>query len=475
MFALVTGVFFYFSNPPFRTFFFIFYAFIPFFYYINNQLQKRKILLFSVLVSIMNSSFIFTSQIELKYKFAGFLSFVLIVTTLFYSFGRFVKKIENYKYKTYQKMFVISSFWLFEEYFSSKIFHGFTPHPGIALYNIGIFLFFSKYIGMMGLSFIIIATNYWLYYLLKNKKYKMFLIISLLILILPYMRINSQKDIMENKVKTIKLAIIQGNISSREYEVSQNNNELSYKIFKEYINLSLKSSKEYSPNIIIWPETAVHRWMIRLPNYRNKILEFVRENKANLIIGTPDLTPEDKEYNSIFIISKNGKIIGKYYKNKLVPYYEKVFEKGKELKIIDIEDLNIGFEICFEVVFPEITPELKNKGADVVIIASNNGMFGYSIVPYLMSAHGVFRAAENNIYIIQATNSGVSQIISPDGKILKSSKLYKKEIITYEIPIKKLNKTFYSKYGIKLYYLIFTIIIVILINNSALLKKQRKK
>ncbi|WP_231580408.1 hypothetical protein, partial [Marinitoga sp. 1155] len=39
---------------------------------------------------------------------------------------------------------------------------------------------------------------------------------------------------------------------------------------------------------------------------------------------------------------------------------------------------------------------------------------------------------------------------------------------------KKLNKTFYSRYGIKLYYLIFIITIIILVNNSALLKKQRK-
>ncbi len=436
MLSLATGLLFYFSNPPFKTVFFIFYAFIPFFYYINNRIQKRKILLFSVLVSIINSSFIFTSQIELKYKLAGFLFFVLIITTLFYFFGIFVKKIENYKYKTYQKVFLISSFWLFEEYFASKIFYGFTPHPGIALYNIGIFLFFSKYIGMIGLSFIIIAINYWLYYLLKNKKYKMFLIISLLIFLLLNISFFSQKDIEKTNQEKIKIAIIQGNISSNEYELAQNNNKLSYEIFKKYINLSLKSIKEYSPHIIIWPETAVHRWMMRLPDYRNEILDFAKKYRINLIIGTPDLTLQDKEYNSIFFISKNGKIIGKYYKNKLVPYYEKVFENGKKLKIINIDGIKAGVEICFEVIFPKITTELKKQGAGVIIIASNNGMFGYSIVPYLISAHGVFRAAENNIYVIQATNSGISQIISPDGKILKSSKLYERKIINYEMPIK---------------------------------------
>ncbi|KAF2955399.1 hypothetical protein AS160_10560 [Marinitoga sp. 38H-ov] len=122
MLSLVTGLLFYFSNPPFKMFFFIFYAFIPFFYYINNQIQKRKILLFSLIISIINSSFILTAQIELKYKLVGFSSFVLIITILFYFFGIFVKKIENYNYKTYKKIFLISSFWLFEEYFASKIF-----------------------------------------------------------------------------------------------------------------------------------------------------------------------------------------------------------------------------------------------------------------------------------------------------------------------------------------------------------------
>ncbi|KAF2955397.1 hypothetical protein AS160_10550 [Marinitoga sp. 38H-ov] len=125
--------------------------------------------------------------------------------------------------------------------------------------------------------------------------------------------------------------------------------------------------------------------------------------------------------------------------------------------------------------FPKITTELKNKDTDVIIIASNNGMFGYSIVPYLISTHGIFRAAENNIYVIQATNSGISQIISPEGKILKSSKLYERKIINYEIPIKKLKKTFYSKYGIKLYYLMFLITLIILIKNSALFVVKNKK
>ncbi|KAF2955398.1 hypothetical protein AS160_10555 [Marinitoga sp. 38H-ov] len=173
---------------------------------------------------------------------------------------------------------------------------------------------------MIGLSFITTAINYWLYYLLKNKKYKTFLIISLLIFLLPNISFFSQKDVEEINQNKIKISIIQGNISTNEYKFAQSNNELSYEIFKKYINLSLKSIKEYSPHIIIWPETSVHRWMMRLPDYRNEILDFARNNNINLIIGTPDLTPEDKEYNSIFIISKNGKIIGKYYKNKLVPY-----------------------------------------------------------------------------------------------------------------------------------------------------------
>ncbi|WGS65676.1 apolipoprotein N-acyltransferase [Marinitoga aeolica] len=370
---------------------------------------------------------------------------------------------------------MITSFWLFEEYFASKIFYGLTLHPGIALYNIGIFLFFSKYIGMIGLSFIIIAINYWLYYLLKNKKYKTFLIISLLIFLLPNISFFSQKDVEEINQNKIKISIIQGNISTNEYKFAQSNNELSYEIFKKYINLSLKSIKEYSPHIIIWPETSVHRWMMRLPDYRNEILDFARNNNINLIIGTPDLTPENKEYNSIFIISKNGKIIGKYYKNKLVPYYEKVFENGKKIKVINLEGIKTGFEICFEAMFPQVTTKLKRQNAELIIIASNNGMFGYSIVPYLMSEHGIFRAVENNIYIIQATNSGISQIISPDGKILKSSKLYERKIINYEIPIKKLNKTFYSVYGENMYYIIFIITIIILIKNSALFVVKNKK
>ncbi|MFW6016976.1 MAG: nitrilase-related carbon-nitrogen hydrolase, partial [bacterium] len=233
--------------------------------------------------------------------------------------------------------------------------------------------------------------------------------------------------------------------------------------------MSYRASKNYETDIIAWPETSVHRWMMQLPEYRSELYKLAKEEKIYIIFGTPDLTVSDKEYNSVYVISPEGNILGKYNKSKLIPYWEKAFTQGQVIEPINTERFIAGINICSEVFLPEVAALHVKKGANILFIHSNNGMFGYTLAPYFSSAFSVFRAVENNVYVVQIMNNGISQIVSPSGNIPIKSKLFNEEIINYRVPVVESEGTFYTHNG-ELIYFIITIISIIYILYKKCLK-----
>ncbi len=250
--------------------------------------------------------------------------------------------------------------------------------------------------------------------------------------------------------KNISLALIQVNITNQEQENAQRHPELMKKLFEKYIRLSKEAVENEKPEIIILPEGAISRWVMRLTEYREEIYKFAIENNVYLLFGAPDLTEEGKEYNSAFLISPQGNLVGRYDKKILVPFKESFFASGTELGVMNINSIKVGVQICFEGIFENYTTLIK-KGADIVFVLSSYGDFGYSSAHYLSSAITRIRAVENNVPIIQVTKSGISQIIDSNGKVLVKAKLGEDKIISYNIEVANNKKTFYSLYGKILY------------------------
>ena len=132
-------------------------------------------------------------------------------------------------------------------------------------------------------------------------------------------------------------------------------------------------------------------------------------------------------YNSNFLISPEGKMVGRYDKNKLPEAeIEMGLSEGTERPVFDLTirgmDIKAGMAICYDLADEaylegeeRVVKTLANKGAKIVLV-STIGDF---------TSEAVKDAKDNSIYVVvsgqdkyRTDDFGASAIIDPNGKVL---------------------------------------------------------
>ena len=114
--------------------------------------------------------------------------------------------------------------------------------------------------------------------------------------------------------------------------------------------------------------------------------------------------------------------------------------------------------ICFDIAFGN-TVRKSNISSLFMINISNDTWFGNSIGPYQHLDIARVRSIENNRWMIRATNDGFSAIIDNNGTIVDKLDKGVSGVLNSSIKLEE-TRTFYSKYG---YYLPYLLALSILI------------
>jgi hypothetical protein len=114
----------------------------------------------------------------------------------------------------------------------------------------------------------------------------------------------------------LKIGLVQGNIDqSVKWDESFQKETL-----KIYEKLSFKVA-EGNPDLIIWPETATPFFFQDAKEYQPLILDIPKKTNAFLLFGTPSYKIQKgkvNHYNSAYLVSSSGELVGKYDKIHLV-------------------------------------------------------------------------------------------------------------------------------------------------------------
>lgn len=211
-------------------------------------------------------------------------------------------------------------------------------------------------------------------------------------------------------------------------------------------------------DLIVWPETAVPT-LTEDEKTLDRVSLTVKKAGADFIVGSQGVDEKKNYYNSAFFLSGNGMIRREYRKIHLVPFGEfvpfgDVFPFLKKLTPIE-DGFSPGREytvfkgmsalICFEDIFPNLARQFVKRGAQILVNITNDGWFGKTNAICQHAYLGVFRAVENRVPLVRATNTGLSCFIEHTGKIY-SVKPFEKTSFAREILVKN-ETTFYTKYG----------------------------
>lgn len=342
--------------------------------------------------------------------------------------------------------------------------------------------------GIYGLTFLIFAVNGLLFDLIdywpkrRERPFPRFatgLIVGLLAFSFAYgyWRLDDI-EAQSAAAPKLKAALIQGNINQDEKNMSAFYAERIVEIYRQ-----LSRRVPQGTELVVWPEAAFPFTLQRnqldmvssLRDLYPTKLPFHILTGVDIYDDDGTLREEDRRYyNSAILIDKDGKAGGLMSKTHLVPGGEYVpfreylpvdrivpgiglFYPGELGQGIPIGPYRFGVLICYEGIFPEIANHYAAAGVNFLVNITNDAWYGTSSAPYQHLHFYVFRAVEAGRSLLRAANTGFSTIIAPDGRIVASTQLFTRDLLSGQIPLLS-SPTIYSKLGDLPAWLLFLLV-----------------
>jgi apolipoprotein N-acyltransferase len=108
--------------------------------------------------------------------------------------------------------------------------------------------------------------------------------------------------------------------------------------------------------------------------------------------------------------------------------------------------VKIGTLICYEDILASLGRQAVQQGAQILVNLTNDAWFGRTRAPYLHRSLAAFRAVENRVYLVRATNTGLTSIIDARGHEQTALPIYQRETLVHTIQPLRLS-TLYTRFG----------------------------
>lgn len=159
----------------------------------------------------------------------------------------------------------------------------------------------------------------------------------------------------------------------------------------------------------------------------------------------------EKLYNTALAMNARGDVVGRYDKEFLLAFGEYLplgdtfpvlydwspnsghFSKGTSLDPLPVttddgKKHEVSVLICYEDIIQSYTNRMVSHAhPELLVNMTNDAWFGDTSEPWEHLALSQFRAIEHHRYFVRATNSGVSAIIDPVGRVMVHSKPFDQE------------------------------------------------
>ena len=261
----------------------------------------------------------------------------------------------------------------------------------------------------------------------------------------------------------LRIGVVQGDIAlpgaqaySREGEVTDNNVRAS---------LELASSPELAHDPIdlaIWGEGSVDRDPLAFPAIGQAVDRAATALDAPILIGYTNLNERDRVKNWLAVWDPGTGMdeAARYSKHVPVPFGEFIpfrdfiasfatevaqssrdMEAGNEPPLMTIEardgrSVPLAVGICFEAAYPLVIGDGVARGGQAIIVPSNNYHFRSSGESAQQGQLLRMRAMEYSRSAVQASTTGHSYVIRPDGSILASTGTEEAATLAADIPLR---------------------------------------
>jgi len=270
---------------------------------------------------------------------------------------------------------------------------------------------------------------------------------------------------------TIGVAAVQGNIA-QSFKWSS----LGLAVHR-YTAMTRQAGK-IDPRLIVWPETVITTVLLADPVLTGHFSDLAREVHATIVAGSLAGGPAGV-YNALYVFAPSGGY-AIYDKRQLVPFaewfpgrpflswlpYIGTLNGGLTPGTIDgvypTAALPIAPLVCWESAFADLAYAQVRKGAQLLVVSTDDAWFGATSGPYMHAQIAQLRAIETGAYVVRAAATGISGIIAPDGRWQERSRLGKRTVVSGKVGPRV--DTFFSRIGpTKIGFLLTVLFVTLLV------------
>jgi len=194
-------------------------------------------------------------------------------------------------------------------------------------------------------------------------------------------------------------------------------------------------------DLVAWPEGAVLSGYLDAPASGLPLRQQIEDAAGTTTVITGGSSRDfNDSYNAAFSVARS-QVIDNYYKSILVPFgesfplmnsitpvYNAIFRlfglppqrgrtAGTEIRPLQTPVALVGTYICYESIFPRISRQMVDKGAEVLLNISNDAWFGKGQGAEQHFLMGSMRAIETRRYILRSGIDGITAVVNPLGEV----------------------------------------------------------
>jgi apolipoprotein N-acyltransferase len=222
------------------------------------------------------------------------------------------------------------------------------------------------------------------------------------------------------------------------------------------------------PSLVVWPETATGSYLRKQLEQSLTMAEYASSRGVSMFSGFADYdygpNGKPRAWNAAGSWAPTGALSAVYAKRHLVPFGERMpfqwlipalgrmdfgqaeWQPGTHTVLFPSAAGPFSCLVCFESIFPSLARADVRKGARMLVVITNDEWFGNSAALYQHAAMAPFRAVENGVPLLRCANTGLTEIIAPDGRVVARAPVWKPTVLVGNVPAAT-GPTPYTKWG----------------------------
>nr|WP_073390903.1 apolipoprotein N-acyltransferase [Jatrophihabitans endophyticus] len=259
--------------------------------------------------------------------------------------------------------------------------------------------------------------------------------------------------------RTERIAVIQGGLPDRGLQFQDRARQVLDNHVRQTLALArrIDAGEVARPDLVLWPENSSD-----IDPYRDAAA-YAEIDRAVKAVGAPVLVGAilqgpgaDHRRNAGILWSPTTGPGARYEKRHPVPFAEYIPLRGiAEAVSSDAKSVTqdmvagtgdgllrggpvpLGDVICFEVAYDDLVRSSVSAGAQLLVVQTNNATFGHTAETYQQLAMSQLRAVESGRTVVQASTTGESAVIGPDGGIrARSGALFTPATLLETVPVR---------------------------------------